>query len=69
MIAQVVKQQIQEHWNGTSWTEVNNMGSIRQSPGAAGQSGSSGLAYESTITDNKLIMIYKQAKGGSNYGI
>ena len=33
-----------ESWNGTSWTELNNLATARQSLGGAGASGSSALA-------------------------
>ena len=33
-----------ESWNGTSWTELNNLATARQQVGGAGASGSSALA-------------------------
>ena len=33
-----------ESWNGTSWTELNNLATARESIGGAGSSGSSALA-------------------------
>ena len=43
-----------ELWNGTNWTEVNNMNSVKRYPGGAGADSTASLSFGSVNGSNKI---------------